>query len=198
MAATGISYLHLLTHSCFVKEIIMSERNPFLEAGNQRSLSRNGLKAIFSEIFNNDCRKTNLAMAAFDSGIAQTIKSSDCINRDIKDKCVNILVEDFCIREQDAEWCVIYWLTKYGIEYLRKPHTDDLLKNDLSGIANKVSQIVECGQTNTVTETEICIPIANLKEGEILPSSIICHDPEEEQRKGITKLICTCIADQVL
>ena len=78
------------------------------------------LRGILSDFFPTEKMKVNLILNAYDEGIVDDIKSKKELDSIMFGRWKKIMIDNYGINEENAEWVIDYWFSKYGVVVCKK------------------------------------------------------------------------------
>ncbi|MDO4756281.1 MAG: hypothetical protein Q4A54_08055 [Parabacteroides sp.] len=149
------------------------------------------LHSVLADFFPGQRLQVNLLVTAYDSGVVSALKSAAKIDDFIAAALINNLVEVYGIREELAKWAIDYWIDSFAIGYLNKSVqrvSDAQKKATATQNRKKAAQPSPKPIPPTTAITSNFIRLADLKDGEKIPKSMLHRFPDAEKALGITDI----------
>lgn len=175
----------------------MNNDNPFLQYSDMLE-NRQRVRAVLLFFFPNEKVKANVLVIAYDSGIALAIRNSKVLDNTFALRFIKVLISDYAINNQMANWAVQYWINMYGSQALGK---DVDLSSELQTPVEPQSNSEPTldftfyeapQQTNPI---DLGKKIADYEDGEKLPKSLIDVQMQTFTGLGIKKFTCAVRKD---
>ena len=148
---------------------------------------RNILKGLLLDIFPEERKKVNLVLQAYDEGIADDILKAKELDVFMQGKWKKLLIMNYGISPQNAEWVVDYWFSQYGVAVEGKKYTPFEEQLGMEAQARKISKA--CRQSN------VFVDVSKLKEGDKLPKHLFTYVLTTVPNTNISSINCVARRD---
>ena len=155
-------------------------------------ISRKKLKGILLDYFPEERVKVNLILNAFDEGIIDEIKTCSELNQIMFGRWKKIIIDNYGVSEENAEWTIEYWFKNYGhVCEKRYPAFENV---EEVFIEENLPPLQETTPEQKLYEEQL-IDVAKMAIGHKLPKEIIEIHTDVDHNVDISSFKCAIRKD---
>lgn len=156
--------------------------------------TRTKLRGILADFFPTEKVKINLILNAYDEGIVDGIKKANDLNDVVFNRWKKIVIDNYGISEENADWVIDYWFSEYGVAVCGKNYKKSIQHNAPAKKKNCVTSTKPLKQ-QVPTTVDGFVDISQMKEGEKIPKSMVEIITDSCGMANITSLTCSVRRD---